>query len=400
MAETETPGVDANEVEGVRYQLRYEPGLDGLRAFAIIGVVLFHATNSAGLPNWFRGGPISLTVFFTLSGFLIMSILLRDIGDDDDPDRSVDLGRFWSRRIRRLAPAQLITIVAVLAASKLGWLQLYRADAIAATWSTTNWRMTTAPFPSFVQTSLGPLGQMWSLAVEEQFYIIVALLTFLVARTGRPVRNLAVLFGGLIAMSIVLANTITDWLPHLEFGIDMRAGELAMGCLLAVGMRRYGSLLVGRERLLNLAGVAAVVGLVLFLLYADWTPPWLLRGGFTVVAMVTAVAIVGVLSHGTLARLLSAAPLVKIGVWSYALYLVHWPVLVSLTPQRTGLERWSLLALQLTVTVILAIALHLLVEQPVRRRTDLSVRTTVFAWLGGLVFVTVLCIIFATPTPT
>ena len=74
---------DAQEaalVEGHRYQLPYEPGLDGLRAFAIIGVVLYHATRSAGLPNYLRGGPITLTIFFTLSGFLIMSILLRDVG--------------------------------------------------------------------------------------------------------------------------------------------------------------------------------------------------------------------------------------------------------------------------------------------------------------------------------
>jgi peptidoglycan/LPS O-acetylase OafA/YrhL len=404
MAETDAPSVDANDsddandadvVEGHVYELGYEPGLDGLRAFAIIGVVLYHATNSAALPNWFRGGPITLTVFFTLSGFLIMSILLRDVGGD----RSVDLGRFWSRRIRRLAPAQLLMVVATVAASELGWMQIYRADSLAATWSVTNWRMTTSPLPSFVQTSLGPLGQTWSLAVEEQFYVAVALFTFLASRTARPVRNLAILFGAITVMSIVLANTITDWLPHLEFGLDMRAGELAIGCLLAIFMRRHGSVLVGRERLANLAGAVAVVGLVLFLLYADWTPPWLLRGGFTIVAITTAVAIVGVLAHGTVDRVLSVNPLVLIGRWSYALYLVHWPVLVSLTPNRTGLDRWSLLALQLVVMFVLSIAMHLLVEQPIRNRTDLSTRTTVIAWLGALLVVTAICVIFATPTP-
>jgi peptidoglycan/LPS O-acetylase OafA/YrhL len=396
MADTRAPSADAAVVGGHRYQLSYEPGLDGLRAFAILGVVLFHATNAAGLPNWFSGGPTALTVFFTLSGFLIMSILLRDVGDDD---RSVDLGRFWTRRIRRLAPASLVTIVAVVAASELGWMQVYRGDAIAATWSVTNWRMTTAPFPSFVQTSLGPLGQMWSLAVEEQFYVIVALLTFAASRTARPIRNLTILFVAIIVMSIVLSNTITDWVPHLEFGLEMRAGELALGCLLAVGMRNHGHLLSGRVGLADVAGAVAVVGLVLFLLFADWSPPWLLRGGFTVVALVTAVAIVAVLAHGTASRLLSLGPLVQIGQWSYSMYLVHWPVLVSLTPQRTGLERWPLFALQLAVTLALTIALHLLVEQPIRNRTDVSARTTVIAWVAGLVVVTAICIIFATPTP-
>jgi peptidoglycan/LPS O-acetylase OafA/YrhL len=396
MAETETPSVDANVADGHRYLLPYEPGLDGLRAFAIIGVILYHASNSSALPNWFRGGPITLTVFFTLSGFLIMSILLRDVDDDD---RSVDLGRFWTRRVRRLAPAQLAMVLATVAASELGWMRIYRADSIAATWSVTNWRMTTAPLPSFVQTSLGPLGQTWSLAVEEQFYVAVALMTFLASRTARPVRNLTILFSAIVVMSIVLSNTITDWPPHLEFGLDMRGGELAMGCLLAIGMRRYGFLLKGRERLANLAGAVAVVGLILLLLYADWTPPWLLRGGFTVVAITTAVAIVGVLAHGSVERLLSITPLMKIGQWSYSLYLVHWPVLVSLNPKRTGLERWWLLVLQLVVMFVLAIALHLLVEQPIRNRTDLSARTTMILWLGALAFVTAVCIIVATPTP-
>ena len=396
MAETETPDVDATEVKARGFRLSYEPGLDGLRAFAIIGVLLFHATNSAGLPNWFEGGPITLTVFFTLSGFLILSILLRDVDQDN---RTVDLGRFWTRRIRRLAPAQLVTILAVLGASELGWLQVYRADSIAAVWSTTNWRMTTAPFPSFVQTSLGPLGQMWSLAVEEQFYIAVALLTYAAARTARPIRNLTVLFSGILVMSIVLSNTITDWLPHLEFGLDMRAGELAMGCLLAIGMRTHGHLLIGRERLANAAGAIAIVALVLFLLYADFTPPWLLRGGFTIVAFTTAVAILGVLAHGSVDRVLGVRPLMKIGDWSYALYLVHWPVLVSLSPKRTGLDPWPLFALQLAVTAALALALHLLVEQPIRSRTNLGTRATVILWLAGLLFVTAVCIIFATPTP-
>ena len=84
---------------------------------------------------------------------------------------------------------------------------------------------------------------------------------------------------------------------------------------------------------------------------------------------------------------------------AYTIYLVHWPVLVSLTPKRTGLEHWSLFALQLTVTVVLALALHFIVEQPIRNRTDLSVRTTVIAWVAGLLVVTAICIIFATPTP-
>jgi peptidoglycan/LPS O-acetylase OafA/YrhL len=395
MADTRTPSADAAVVEGHRYQLPYEPGLDGMRAIAIIAVILLHACGSALLPNWFRGGAIGVSIFFTLSGFLIMSILLRDIGDD----RSVDLGRFWSRRIRRLAPAQLVTVLATVAVSVIGWKEVYRADAIASTWSVTNWRVTTAPHPSWVQTALGPLGQTWSLAIEEQFYIIVAILTFGVARTARPVRNLGAMFAVIIVMSVVLANTITDWFPHLEFGLEMRAGELAMGCLLAIVLRRYPSFLHGRERAADLAGAVAVGALILFLLFADWDPPWLLRGGFTVIAVTTSVAILGVLAHGTVARALSAGPLVQIGRWSYALYLVHWPVILVLTAKRVGHDRWALVAVQVAVIFAMAILLHLLVEQPIRNRTDVSARTTVIAWIAGLLFVTAICIIFATPTP-
>ena len=128
--------------------------------------------------------------------------------------------------------------------------------------------------------------------------------------------------------------------------------------------------------------------MVLFLT-ADYSPPWLLRGGFTVVALVTSIAIVGVLAHGVLDAALAAPPLVALGRISYSLYLVHWPVILVMTPDRTGLDGWALVAAKSIVAVAIATALHVLVEQPVRARTDVSTRTTVLVWLAASACVTV-----------
>jgi peptidoglycan/LPS O-acetylase OafA/YrhL len=377
---------DGGQAAGGR-TIAYEPGIDGLRALSIIGVLLFHACATSSLTGWFRGGNLGVSVFFTLSGFLITTLLVTEL----DRGGRIDLRRFWTRRIRRLVPASLAVVTAVTVLSATSWFDLRRSDALAATWSVTNWHVILGGQERLLQTIVGPLGPTWSLAVEEQFYVLLAIGVWLASRTSRPVRSIAIGASVAVAASLTLANTVSDWAPRLEFGTDVRAAELAVGCLLAIAWRSRREQLTARPSVAAVAdavGGAAVVGLIVLFLTAG-TAPWLLRGGHVLVALVSATAIVGVLAHGRLHRVLALAPLVAIGRWSYALYLVHWPVFLVLTEGRTNFDGVALVAVKLAVAGVLGVALHLLVEQPVRE-LHTSTRTTVVSWLVASVLVSVL----------
>ena len=377
------PVDDGGQAAGGR-TIAYEPGIDGLRALSIIGVLLFHACATSSLTGWFRGGNLGVSVFFTLSGFLITTLLVTEL----DRDGRIDLRRFWTRRIRRLVPASLVVVTAVTVLSATSWFDLRRSDALAATWSVTNWHVIVGGQERLLQTIVGPLGPTWSLAVEEQFYVLLAIGVWLASRTARPVRAIAIGASVAVAASLAIANTVSDWAPRLEFGTDVRAAELAVGCLLAIAWRGRREQLTARPAVADAVGGAAVAGLIVLFLTAG-TAPWLLRGGHVLVALVSATAIVGVLAHGRLHRVLAVAPLVAVGRWSYALYLVHWPVFLVLTEERTNLDGVALVAVKLAVAGGLGIALHLLVEQPVRR-LHTSTRTTVTSWLVASALVSVL----------
>lgn len=354
----------------------YEPSLDGMRGVCIVAVVVFHACAVAGLGGWMRGGFIGVSVFFTLSGFLITSLLLREHGTTG----RIDLPSFWARRIRRLWPASFVVVLAVIILSATAPLAARASDAIAATWNVTNWHVIAGGEGKLLQTIVGPLGPTWSLAVEEQFYIVLALLLVVVARARRP--HIVLTSIGLVGVLVpaVLSNVITDWQPSLEFNTLLRMPELFMGVLLAVwhhgGRRSIGG--TTTADLIAGLGLTVLVGLFFFV---DYSPPWLLRGGYALVALVTALTLAGLLRHGRVAQLLAWPPLRRLGTVSYSLYLVHWPVMSVLTRDRTGHDRWLLVGIVVAISLSVAWALHLLVERPVRRMRT-APRTTIVA--GGL----------------
>ena len=354
----------------------YEPSLDGMRGLCIAAVVVFHACAVAGLGGWMRGGFIGVSVFFTLSGFLITSLLLREHGTTG----RIDLPTFWARRIRRLWPASFVVVLLVIILSATAPLAARASDVIAATWSVTNWHVITGGGGKLLQTIVGPLGPTWSLAVEEQFYIVLAVLLVVVARSRRPAAVLTT-FGLVgVLVPVVLSNVITDWKPSLEFNTLLRMPELFMGVLLAVwhrgGRRRIGS--VATADVVAGGGLAVLVALFLFV---DYSPPWLLRGGYALVALVTALTLAGLLRHGRVAQLLAWPPLRWLGTISYSLYLVHWPVMSVLTRDRTGRDRWLLVTIVVVVSLAVAWALHGIVERPLRRMRS-TARTTIVT--GGL----------------
>jgi peptidoglycan/LPS O-acetylase OafA/YrhL len=367
--------------------IAYEPGIDGLRALSIVGVLLFHACATSSLHGWVRGGNLGVSVFFTLSGFLITTLLLVE----HERSGRLDLRRFWSRRIRRLAPASLSVVFSVVVLSTTSWFDLRRADAMAAIWSVTNWHVIIGGQDRLLQTIVGPLGPTWSLAVEEQFYVLLALGVWLAGRTTRPSRSIAIGSLAVIVVSVALANLASDWSPRLEFGTDIRSAELAVGCLLAVIVRTRRPWLEDRSDLADVAGVLAIFGSIALFLTAG-TAPWLLRGGHVLVALVSAVTIVSVLAHGRVHRAMSVAPFVAIGRWSYSLYLVHWPVFLVMNADRVGLDGVALVVSKLAVALVLSIALHHLVEQPLRG-SSASASTIFGAWLAASLAVSVLALV-------
>lgn len=340
----------------------YEPSLDGMRGMCIAAVVAYHACAIAHHSEWVRGGFIGVSVFFTLSGFLITSLLLREASSSG----GIALKNFWARRIRRLWPASFVVILVVAILSAADKLSVRASDAIAAAWSVTNWHVIAGGQRQLLHTIVGPLGPTWSLAVEEQFYLVLALLLAIVTRLRRQLFALSLVAVAGIVVPVVLANVVTDWHPSLEFNTVFRMPELFAGVLLAVWQRQGSRFFVGRKAADAIAA-AGVVALLCAFLFVDYSPPWLLRGGYTLVAVVSAFTIAGLLQHGYAATAMSWLPLRWLGTISYSLYLVHWPVMLVLTTEHTNLDGARYAMLVVAASVASGWVLHRLVERPVRR---------------------------------
>jgi len=365
----------------------YEQSLDGVRGICIAAVVLYHGCAQAGLVGWVRGGFIGVSVFFTLIEYIHTSLLLRE----HSATGHIHLSQFWARRIRRLWPAAFVVVAAVIVLSVSGPLAARSSDTVAATWNVTNWHVIAGGESNLLQTIVGPLGPTWSLAVEEQFYVVLALLMVVVLRLRRSTTWLTVAALVGVVVPVVLSNVATDWQPSLEFNTVLRMPELFVGVLLAVWRRsgRWQLRSTSMNDVLSGGGFVTLVGLFLL---ADYSPPWLLRGGYTLVALVTALTIIGLLGHGRVAAAASSWPLRSLGVISYSLYLVHWPVMSVLTRDRTGLHGISLLAVVLVASVGVAWVLHMCVERPVRRLETAPLPTLV-AGLTGAVLLTVVSLV-------
>jgi peptidoglycan/LPS O-acetylase OafA/YrhL len=361
----------------------YHPALDGLRAVAVIAVVLFHAGATSELPGVAPGGFIGVSVFFTLSGYLVTTLLLRE-------DR--DLGQFWTRRLKRLAPASLVVVLATVVLSNRYWPGMTASDALAGAFGYTNWHVIWSGEDALLRTIVGPLGPFWSLAIEEQFYLLLVVVVIAAARTARPVRTLTILIACGWSASVVV-QLLANWPQYqLEFSTITRASELTAGCALAVLLHTRTDLLERLSPLLRPAGVVAVGVIVLLAATTDYDPPWLLHGGYGAMSLVNATLVMSLLTPGPLTRVLAWAPAAAIGRLSYSWYLVHWPIILILTPDRTGLQSGALLALKVVASLAVAVILHRAVEQPLRR-VEVPRRAVVATWISASLVVVVAAIV-------
>ena len=356
----------------------YFPALDGLRAVAVIAVVLYHGGATSALSGVAPGGFLGVSVFFTLSGFLVTGLLLRQL----DAPGTLRLAGFWTRRLKRLAPASLVVVFFTVVTARWFWDGMQASDALAGTFGYTNWHVIWSGPDALLRTIVGPLGPFWSLAVEEQFYVLVSASVLVASRTTRPVRNLSVFvaIGWCLSAGLQL---FADWPQYrLEFGTGVRAAELLSGSALAILLHRHPTLPARLGSRLQPIGVVALAVIIGLAATTDYDPPWLLRGGYAALSIVNAALVVALLTPGPLTRALSWAPAVRIGRLSYSWYLVHWPVILVLTPERTGLDTWALLATKVVVSLLVAMTLHHGVEQPLRR-LEPPRRLVVATWIGG-----------------
>ncbi|MEO6122253.1 MAG: acyltransferase [Ilumatobacteraceae bacterium] len=360
----------------------YQPALDGLRGICIAAVLLYHLDPG----GWFQGGLLGVSVFFTLSGFLITRNL---VGELDRGDR-VDVVRFWSRRVQRLAPAALATLAAitiVTVISERGWAAAGLArNATAAVWGVANWNMIDVGRTN-VLSGLGPVGPMWSLAVEEQFYFGIAIL-FVVLRGRNAIRNLTLVLSAICIASVVIALMLGAYVPRREFGTDTRAGELALGALLAIVASRHPELFTRRVPVQRAMGASCLAMLGLLFVGIGYHPDRLARGWIIVVGLLSVGAIVGLLSGGPLTTLAAWRPLVALGRISYALYLVHWPIILFTRDPLLGLTGTKSDVVRVVLCVLAACVLHLVIEQPARRK-KIQPRRIMITWLAASVAVTV-----------
>jgi peptidoglycan/LPS O-acetylase OafA/YrhL len=357
---------------GDRHRMPHLPALDGLRGLAVIGVLLFHS----GF-DWARGGYLGVSTFFTLSGFLITNLLVREW----DSRGAIWLGGFWTRRFRRLLPAAIITILVTgLVFWRLGTpeqLQNLRLDMLAALGYVANWRFYLAG------TSYGslfaapsPLQHFWSLAIEEQFYLLFPPIVILLMRAGGR-RFLGIVVGAAALVSIALGMILRADPDRVYYGTDTRVAELLFGVLLALwwsapARRRAGdgglnSDVTAPSPMLDLAGMVALVGMFLAWWHLSETSTWLPRGGLPIYALCTTVIILAGTRHGLVTTLLSNRVLRWAGLISYGLYLYHWPVFLVLSPTRIGWAPWPLFGLRMAVTMVIALLSYRLLEMPVRR---------------------------------
>jgi peptidoglycan/LPS O-acetylase OafA/YrhL/lysophospholipase L1-like esterase len=351
-----------------RRGLRHLPALDGLRGVALLAVLVHH-----GAPGWLPGGFLAVTWFFALSGFLITGLLLTEL----EARGRVDVRRFFSRRARRLVPAALLGIAvaaAVGVANGGEGRRLLAGDAAGGVLSVVNWRYALGGHS--YQQSFGepsPLQHLWSLGVEEQVYLGLALAFVALGSRRLPVRArrpalaavlAAAILGSIGAASVVYRIGELPWRSY--FGTDTRGAEPLVGALFAVVLVRAGGVRpVGR--VLRALGVAAVVPLALAAWRAQPHDLWLHRGGFAAVSALTCCVIVAATdARSVVARVLSASPLRTAGRVSYSAYILHWPLFLWLDASRTGLAPAPLLLVRVAVTMALASLSLRLVETPIR----------------------------------
>ena len=355
---------------------KYLPSIDSLRALAVLAVIIYHVD-----VNYLPGGFLGVDLFFVLSGYLISSLIIKEFRKTG----TVNLYNFYIRRARRLLPAVYFMITVGLVVMVLFNEVLLRKshlDAIFGYIYSSNWWYIFHKldyFDSFGAQS--PFKHLWSLAIEEQFYMIFPLLFLLVNGkkkskdgTYKLNKNFLYVVLGLILVSLIAHILLFDInnISRIYFGTDTRAFSLLVGVVGAIlyPMERLHSKVRPQQNMIySVVSLVSIATLITVMVYTSEYNTWLYRGGFLLVAILGLIVIISSgKQHTLMSKLLSFKPVVFIGKISYSLYLWHFPILVLTTPvSEIGNPNIIFVILRVILTFILATASYVFVETPIRK---------------------------------
>ena len=378
----------------------YLPGLDGLRALAVIAVMIYHAD-----PSWLPGGFLGVEVFFVISGYLITLLLMAE----RERDGRINLGAFWMRRARRLLPALFAVMVALsiwTTIAKPEALGKVRGDLIAGFFYVSNWFQIWVGAGYASSGDFAPLRHLWSLAVEEQFHLVWPIVMAVILRGGtRRVARPVLWMLGIVAVVTLVTSIAVHGGPIGECSVTpeaywtlgdrciakadtlylstiTRSTGLLLGAAMAMLWRPVAVMrgpMARRGLLLDLIALLGLVGLALaaaryhFVLgdqvaEATVADTGLFRGGFVLTGLAT-VAVIAAVAHrrSLTGRLLGASPLLWVGTRSYGLYLYHWPIYQIIRGVAGRALSLGQFAFAMLLTVVVAEASYRFLETPIRR---------------------------------
>ncbi|OFO56363.1 acyltransferase family protein [Nosocomiicoccus sp. HMSC059G07] len=349
---------------------RYLTGLDGLRAIAVIAIIIYHLN-----PLWLPGGFLGVDTFFVISGYLITSLLIHEYQSKG----SIDLIAFWIRRIKRLIPAVFFLIGVVILYTLIFEPQMIKTikhDSLAALFYVSNWWYIFEDVSYFEASEPKPLMHLWSLAIEEQFYIIWPVIFVLLLKFGRsnktmPIAVLLMTFVSLFLMTLFMVPDMDN--SRVYFGTDTRAHTILLGVLLAFiwppfnlkteTPKRY-------QQVIDTIGITSLIILILFMMFTKDYSNWLYAGGLFFVTLLTLPAIAAsVHPVSKLGHALSNPVMLWIGTRSYSLYLWHYPIIVFMNMHYVaGQIPLHVILLQVALTCIAAELSFRFVETPIRKQ--------------------------------
>ncbi|MED3803089.1 acyltransferase family protein [Lysinibacillus xylanilyticus] len=359
-------------MSGKTFNHRYIPGLDGIRALSVLAVIAYHFSF-----GWARGGFLGVDIFFVLSGYLITSTVLPLKGNQ----LTVSLGQFWIGRFRRLLPAAYVMIITTFV-----WVMLFnkdllhtlRGDAISSVFYSSNWWFIfhkLSYFDSFGSPS--PLKNLWSLAIEEQFYLLWPILLIIGLYVFKKQSKLSIFVFIAALSSAVLMGVLYqpgEDPSRIYYGTDTRSFELLIGCWLALiwPMKKLSSKELSNKNIntLNSISLVSFSIIILCIIFVDEYQAFLYRGGMFLFC-INAAILIACICHPVsyLGRILSWKPLCWLGSRSYGIYLWHYPIMVLGTPiHEIGNPAYWRVVLQLLLILVIAELSYRFIESPIRKQ--------------------------------
>lgn len=359
-----------NKHKQLKYSTRYMPGLDGLRAIAVIGIIIYHLNK-----QWLTGGFLGVDTFFVISGYLITSLLLFEY----ESTGIINLKQFWLRRIKRLIPAMLVLVMVVTVATlifKPAEIVNIKQDAFAAIFYVSNWWYIATDVNYFEQFVFMPLKHLWSLAIEEQFYIIfpiVFILLLLIIKKYRNVTLILWIISLVSLLTMIIIGQAQTGHSRVYFGTDTRLQTMLLGVIFAFVWPPFKLKKNPNHILRTIIDSIGVVGIALLLMLffiVNDDSNWIYNGGFYLISGLTLFVIMSAVHpSGYFAKILGNPLFIYIGKRSYSLYLWHFPVISFIHSYYVdGQLPVYVYVVDIILTIILSEMSYRYIETPFRKR--------------------------------